>query len=1037
MKKRIMAFALAILMPLVTLLGMCPSLEAHAAVGTTFIVHYGGRADNDYAGWNLWIWEEGFEGTQVDFTAEDNFGKIAMYQCSENSSRIGFIVRLNEWESKDFEADRYATIDGNTVEIWVTSGVEEFATTAPEGCESYDFSSAEEARLGAYDKEEALKVNVHYYTYAEEYTGVQCYAALGENAGGYYPEVETDDFGMVYHAGFLEYEKESEVKISMSINGIADTKNVRSVDISKAKDGVLDVYVVEGNPEVWYAEGDADKTPIIVSAGFEDTTKKILFKASQAVDTSDPKGEGANYKVTDSEGNSYPIQKAWSESGSTVTEAYIIMDEPLDASKTYFLEREGYKGCQVDIAGAFSSEAFEESFTYDGDDLGQTYTSEKTTLRVWAPTASEVKVNLYEAGDGDCLTGSYPMTKGEKGTWVYELEGDQNGVYYTYSVTVDGETQEAVDPYAKAVGVNGNRGMIIDLDSTDPEGWNKDKHVTTKTNTDAVIYEIHVRDTTIDESSGVENKGKYLGLTEKGTTTESGVKTALDHIIDLGVTHVQIMPMYDYATVDETKLDSDQYNWGYDPKNYNVPEGSYSSDPYNGEVRVGEVKEMVQSFHNNGIGVIMDVVYNHMFSAENSCLDKTVPDYYFRKDGDKYTNGSGCGNETASERSMMRKFIVDSCVYWATEYHVDGFRFDLMGCIDQETMLAVRAALDEIDPNIIILGEGWTGGTSGLIANEQTNKRVTYKVPGVAAFSDDIRDAIKGSVFDNGDAGFISGKDGQEIGIQYGVVAAVQHSGVNYSKYEKTTGAWAGEPGQCITYSSCHDNLTLWDKLYYSAPDATEEERLSMNKLSAAIIYTAQGVPFMLSGEEMLRSKPIENEANSYSHNSYNLNDYTNSMKWDTLDDEKVADMYEYYKGLIAFRKAHGGLRMTTTEDIENNLTFMELEEKNVVAYTIANKPNGESAKNILVAYNGNEEAVDITLPEGKWNVYINGEKAGTEVLDTVEGSISVDGISAVVLVQEGANVALIIGISVAVVAILAGVVIFVSASKKKKAKTA
>ena len=1032
MRKRLTAFMLAFLMPLVTLFSMWTPMEAQAAVGTTFIVHYGGRTDNDYTGWNMWIWEEGFEGTAVDFTAEDNFGKIAMYQCTENSSRIGFIVRLNEWEAKDVEADRYAEINGNTVEIWVTSGKEAFETTPPAGCEPFDFAASEAERLGAYDTEGALKVNVHYYTYSENYDSVQCYAALGENAGGTYPIVETDEYGAEYHAGFLDYEKESIVKLSMTVNGVADTKYVRELDISKAKDGVLDVYTVEGNPEVWYEESEADKTPIIVSAGFEDTTKKILFKASKPVDTSDPQGEGAYYKVTDEEGKEYPIQKAWSESGSTVTDAYIIMDEALDASKTYFLEREGYKGCKVEISGAFSSEAFETTYTYTGNDLGQTYSDEKTTLRVWAPTASEVKVNLYDAGEGDCLTGSYPMTKDVQGTWVCELEGEQHGTYYTYSVTVDGQTKEAVDPYAKAVGVNGNRGMIIDLDSTDPEGWEKDKHITVPSNTDAVIYELHVRDTTIDASSGVENKGKYIGLTEKGTKTESGKATALDYIADLGITHVQIMPMYDYATVDETKLDTPQFNWGYDPKNYNVPEGSYATDPYNGEVRVEEAKEMIQAFHNEGIGVIMDVVYNHMYSAQNSCLDNTVPDYYFRMDGDKYTNGSGCGNEVASERSMAQKFIVDSCVYWVNEYHVDGFRFDLMGCIDQETMLAVRAALDEIDPNIIILGEGWTGGTSGLAANEQTNKRVTYKVPGVAAFSDDIRDAIKGSVFDSFDNGFISGKDGQEIGIKYGVVAAVQHSGINYSAYEKTTGSWAGEPGQCITYSSCHDNLTLWDKIYYSAPDATEEAKLSMNKLSAAIIYTAQGVPFMLSGEEILRTKPIEG-SNEFSHNSYNLNDYTNSIKWDTLDDATTADMLEYYKGLIAFRSEHPALRMTTTEDIEANLAFMDVEQKNVVAYTIANSPNGEKAKNIMVIYNGNEEAVDLTIPEGKWHVYINGEKAGTEVLDTVEGTVNVAGISAVVLVQEGANVALIVGIIIAAVAILAGVGIFVSTKKKAK----
>ncbi len=409
------------------------------------------------------------------------------------------------------------------------------------------------------------------------------------------------------------------------------------------------------------------------------------------------------------EGNSYPIIKAWDAEGGMVTDLAIIMDDELDASKTYFIEREGFNGCEVSIAGAFSSDSFEANYTYAGDDLGAVYTTEKTNFRVWAPTASEVMLNLYEKGDGNCLLESYPMTADEAGSWVYELAGNQNGVYYTYSVTVDGVTKEAVDPYAKAVGVNGNRGMIIDLDSTDPEGWDKDEHVTVPTNTDAVIYEMHVRDTTIDESSGVESKGKYLGLVETGTTTMDGISTGLDHILDLGVTHVQIMPMYDFATIDETKLDTPQYNWGYDPKNYNVPEGSYSSDPYNGEVRV---KEMVKGFHDNGVGVIMDVVYNHVFSAEDSCLQKVVPDYYFRKDGDAFTNGSGCGNETATERSMMRKYIEDSCVYWVNEYHVDGFRFDLMGCIDQETMLAVRAALDEIDPNIIILGEGWNRSIS-------------------------------------------------------------------------------------------------------------------------------------------------------------------------------------------------------------------------------------------------------------------------------------------------------------------------------------
>lgn len=1035
MKKRITAFMLALLMPLAAILSVLVPSTAYAAPGTQFIVHYGGREDGNYAGWNLWIWEEGFEGNAIDFTAEDNFGKIAMYQCSENSDRIGFIVRLNNWEAKDVEVDRYADITGSVVEIWVTSGQEEFATTPPEGCEPFDYEAAESERLGAYDAEGALKVNVHYYAFEENYENVQCYSAIGENPGGIYPQAGADEFGAEYHVGFLDYENETNINLQMLLGGASDTKLMRTVDVSKAVDGVLDVYTVQGNPQVWYSEEEADKTPLIVEAGFNEGTKYIAVRTSKAVDTTNPEEEGQFFKVTDEEGNSYPIVKVWNKDGGVVTEFEVIMNDELDASKKYFVTREGFNGCDVAIAGAFSSESFEANYTYAGDDLGAVYTADKTNFRVWAPTATEVVLNLYEKGDGDCLIESYPMTAAENGSWVYELAGDQNGVYYTYSVTVDGITQEAVDPYAKAVGVNGNRSMVVDLDSTDPEGWNKDKHVTTETNTDAVIYEMHVRDTTIDESSGVENKGKYLGLVEKGTTTPDGIATGLDHILDLGVTHVQIMPMYDYATVDETDLDRPQFNWGYDPKNYNVPEGSYSSDPYNGEVRIKEAKEMVKGFHDNGIGVIMDVVYNHVFSAEDSCLQKVVPDYYFRKDGAAFTNGSGCGNETASERSMMRKYIVDSCVYWVNEYHVDGFRFDLMGCIDQETMLAVRAALDEIDPNIIILGEGWTGGTSGLPSSEQTSKALTYKVPGVAAFSDDIRDAIKGSVFDSFDNGFISGKEGQELGIKYGVVAATENEQIDYKAYEKTSGYWAGEPGQCITYSSCHDNLTLWDKIYYSAPDATEEEKLSMNKLSAAIIYTSQGVPFMLSGEEMLRSKPLEGSEGEFSHNSYNLNDYTNSMKWNDLADAKVADMNEYYKGLIEFRKTHGALRMPTTAEIQENLHFVDQEQANVVAYTIDNSPNGEVSDRIMVVYNGNAEATEVALPEGTWGICINGQQAGTEVLATAEGTVSVDPISAMVLIQgDAADTGSSAVPAVAAIALL-GIGGAALAMKKKKSK--
>lgn len=1000
MIKRITAGLLAFLMSFLMVFGVITPVQEVQAAGTTLIVHYGGREDNSYDGWNLWLWEEGSEGKQLDFTTEDEFGKIAIYQCKGNPARIGYIVRLNGWEAKDVDSDRFAEVTGDVIEIWVTSGVEEVQTSAPDGYSSYDFTAMEEERLGAYDKEGALKINLHYYNYDEDYEMTEGYAWLGDGIGGTYPVVDTDEFGAVIHIGFTDYEGVDTVGLKMYEKGSADASVDRKVDISQAADGVLDIYTVQGNPKVWYNSEEADKMPVITSAAYGDTTKKLVIEVSKPIDTSNPEEEGSHFTVSDQDGKTYEIVKAWSDELGIVTSAYIIMKEPLSMENTYTITREGYGGATVGVGDAYSSDAFEESYYYDGDDLGAVYTKEKTAFRLWAPTASEVQLNLYQTGDGDDLISTDVMTKDVKGTWVLEKEGDLNGTYYTYSVTVEGVTREAVDPYARTTGVNGDRGMVLDLASTNPEGFADQKRPAFGNATDAVIYEAHVRDLTIDESSGAENKGKYLGLTETGTTNSAGLSTGLDYIKDLGVTHIQLLPVYDYATVDESKTDSSQYNWGYDPKNYNVPEGSYSTDPFNGEVRVKEFKEMVQSFHGNEIRVVMDVVYNHTYSIEDFCYQSIVPDYFFRKDGDSYSNGSGCGNETASDRAMVRKYIVDSVVYWVTEYHIDGFRFDLMGAIDMETMKAVREALDEIDPTIIIYGEGWTGGDSVLNSSERSTKNNTFRIEGVGAFSDDIRDGIKGNVFDGLDQGFVNGKSGMENAIRFGVVGATENDQVDYENYEKSDNWWAGSPGQSINYVSCHDNYTFWDKLSVSNPDTSVEDRTSMNKLASAIVFTSQGVSFFQAGEEILRSKPIEGEEGVYSENSYNMPDYTNAIRWDTLTDNQ--DVRDYYKGLIAFRKEHGALRMTTTEDVQDNLKFLDVDTDNVVAYTISGQPNGEKAEEIFVVYNANPEAVEISLPsDGKWNVYVNGEKAGTKVIETVSKKLSVQGISAMVLVKE------------------------------------
>ncbi len=627
---------------------------------------------------------------------------------------------------------------------------------------------------------------------------------------------------------------------------------------------------------------------------------------------------------------------------------------------------------------------------YEGNDLGAVYSKDKTLFKLWAPTATDVKLNLYENGDGGIPINTVPMAAGEKGTWYCERKGDLNGVYYTYSVTTGGRTNEVVDLYARAAGVNGDRGMVIDLDATDPYGFENDVRPALKNTTDAVIYEIHVRDLSSDASSGIVYAGKFLGFTETGTKNSDGLSTGIDHIKDLGVTHVQLLPSFDYATVDETKTDTAQFNWGYDPKNYNIPEGSYSTDPYNGAVRVNEMKRMVQALHSNGIRVNMDVVFNHTYDIENSWFQKTVPDYYYRKNKDKYSNASGCGNETASERAMMRKYIVDSVVYWATEYHIDGFRFDLMAVHDIETMNAVRSALDEVDPTIMVYGEGWTAEKAAIPKSKQALKSNMAKMKGIGAFNDDIRDAIKGNVFDALDKGFVNGGRNMEESIKFGVVGAVYHP--------QAAAGWAVSPSQSINYISCHDNFTFWDKLAISNADDSKETRIRMNKLGSAVLLTSQGVAFFQAGEEMLRSKPSDISDTGFDENSYNSPDSTNSIKWDNKAD--VRDICEYYKGLIAFRKAHGALRMTTAADIRNDIVFADGLEANVVAYTISNKPNNETADKIMVIFNANRSAVNVTLPSGVWDICVNAVKAGTASLGTVRGSVSVDAVSAMVLVQ-------------------------------------
>lgn len=632
---------------------------------------------------------------------------------------------------------------------------------------------------------------------------------------------------------------------------------------------------------------------------------------------------------------------------------------------------------------------------YTGNDLGAVYSPKMTRFKVWAPEAESVKLNLYKQGEGDNLIDQHIMKKSANGTYVFEKQGDCNGIYYTYTVVNHGEEQEAVDPYTKAAGVNGQRGMVINLAKTNPQGFEMDGYRNPEHITDAIIYEGSVRDFTMDESSGVFHNGKFLGLTEANTTNHFGEATALDYISGLGVTHVQILPTFDFETVDE-KNQKAQYNWGYDPDNYNVPEGSYAVSPYDGAVRIQEMKQMVLALHSRGIGVIMDVVFNHTYRRDDSNLQKIVPGYYYRSDETGYTNGSGCGNEVASDRPMVQKLIVDSLIYWAKEYHIDGFRFDLMGVLDIDTMNVIAERLKEIRPDIYLYGEGWNGGPSSLAEEKRAFKASAKKMPGIGMFNDDIRDTIKGSVFYDDHLGFVNGGTHLENALRYGITGAVAHPQVDYDAYGSKP--WAKEPGQSINYVSCHDNYTLWDKLSVSCPEASEEKKKAMNRLCAAIVFTSQGVPFIQAGEEFLRSKPLP-EKKGFAENSYNMPDAVNSIKWDNI--HEYPDMIAYYKGLMALRKAHPVFRMQSEAEMTQNLCFLSDTPENVVAYLLKGKGADDTPENILVIFNGNDEEILYNLPEGKWKILVDDKTAGADGKKNISEKADVEPLSALVLEKE------------------------------------
>ncbi|HET6252576.1 MAG TPA: type I pullulanase [Puia sp.] len=618
--------------------------------------------------------------------------------------------------------------------------------------------------------------------------------------------------------------------------------------------------------------------------------------------------------------------------------------------------------------------AYDRYPVYTGTDLGLTYSPAASVFRIWSPTAQQARLYLYTNLKDAIPYKVVELTKGENGTWWTRLAGDWKGVGYTFSVYINnGWSQERPDPYARAVWINGKRAVVLAPGQTDPPGWQQDKSPAFSANdrpTDAVIYELHLRDISVGRGSGIRAKGKFTGLGEWGTRNGDGLATGLTYLKELGVTHLHILPFFDFYSVDERRVDSPEYNWGYDPLNYNVPEGSYSSNANLAYVRNMELKEMIASVHRHGLRVIMDVVYNHTATAlmGTSCFNELAPGYYYRQNADgSFSNATGCGNETASERPMFRKYMLESVLYWMKEYHIDGFRFDLMGVHDIGTMNLIADSVHRLRPDVLLYGEGWTAGSSPLPDSLQALKKNVARLHGIAVFGDDMRDGIKGSVFDAHDRGFVAGNVNDVESVKFGIAGACYQPQIDYGKVNYSHAAYATEPSQEITYCECHDNNTLWDKLGLSRPDAVVPDRERMQRLAWAIVLTSQGIPFLYEGTEFLHSKRGLD-------NSYNSGDSINAIDW-SVEKERLPDV-RYLRALIRMRREHPAFRLTTAAQIGADLHFEDAPDGCIV-YTLDGAAVHDSWSGIWVAFNGTGEARRMTLPAGEWKAALPGATLG------------------------------------------------------------
>ncbi len=835
--------------------------------------------------------------------------------------------------------------------------------------------------------DEGVTLKLHYHREDGDYApwDVWMWPEGGEGAG--YP-LEEEDGDMVATMSVPA----GKTKVGFIVRTQDWTKDIdmdQFIDLSEVVSGTVHAYVESGVEGAVKEYGDDVVTGTKLKSAVYDgeNTVSVLFTGEVN------KEQEKSFYVIGRLGEVAVTAVELSEKASDSEYYYTLtIDEKLDTNRNYRVGFEGQE-YQINMPIVYSTPEFEGKYTYTRDDLGFTYRKDATYFRLWAPTAEEAYVNLYKSGDPweDDLIDKIKMKADENGTWTAEVDGDQNGVYYTFTAVIDGLNVEACDPYARTTGVNGKRAMVIDLDATDPEGWDTDTNPHAgETINDAVLYELHVRDFSVSEAGNIPDAGKFTAFTHTGTKTAGGNATGIDYIKELGVTHVHLLPFYDFGSVDENSPSSEQFNWGYDPVNFNVPEGSYSTDPYHGEVRVAEAKEMVKALHDNGISVVMDVVYNHVYSGKDFCINRLVPGYFSRINADgSYSNGSGCGNDTASERSMVRKYIVDSVNYWADEYHIDGFRFDLVGLLDVDTVNDIVESVHKTHPDVIFYGEGWSMNTD--VTKEDVTmatQSASEKTPGFAYFNDNIRDGLKGSVFNTGETGWASGSRGKENAMIASFMA---------------NEAWSSNPAQIVQYASCHDNNTLIDRIATARTDLTRDEWIKMSNLAASFYLTAEGIPFMQAGEEILRTKVKED--GTYDSNSYSSGDEVNCIKWETLDDPEYQANLEYYKGLIEFRKAHPILRLTTTEEVQNTITPNFSDETKLISFLFSNpdkKIAGESAESIMVIFNAAQEEKEFLIGSGEWDICAQGLKAGCESLGKIDGSNTntIEPLSALILVR-------------------------------------